>query len=170
MASSNVSESETFLSQAEGVREEIRARFSRSHELLRVREAALLSELDELVASYRGEGVREQIQELNRIMESMKTTVQRNENQETVATSVAVMNARIRELEVSLETAKDRMRRVELEWDGELEERLSGLGGIRVIGLLDYRKKGTPVMATGKHSFGPTKEAGVFCYPACSDY
>ena len=66
MASSNVSESEAFLSQAERVREEIRARFSRSHEVLRVREAALLSELDELVASYRGEGVREQIQELTR--------------------------------------------------------------------------------------------------------
>ena len=165
MASSNVSESETFLSQAEGVREEIRARFSRSHELLRVREAALLSELDELLASYRGEGVREQIQDLNRIIKSMKTTVQRNENQETVATSVAVMNARIRELEVSLETAKDRMRRVELEWDGELEERLNGLGGIRVIGLLDYRKKGTPVMATGKNSFKQSKEAGVFNCP-----
>ena len=147
------------------MREEIRARFSRSHELLREREAALLSELDELVASYRGEGVREQIQELNRIMESMKTTVQRNENQETVATSVAVMNARIRELEVGLETAKDRMRRVELEWDGELEERLSGLGGIRVIGLLDYRKKGTPVMATGKHSIS-NKEAGMFRFPS----
>ena len=95
----------------------------------------------------------------------MKSTVQRNENQETIATGVAVMDARIRELEVSLETATDRMRRVELEWDGELEERLSGLGGIRVIGQLDYKKKGNPVLTACKHSANPTTEVGVFCNP-----
>ena len=84
MASLYVSESEPFLSQVERVRTDIRDKFSKSHQILNEREAALLSELDQLVASYKGEGVREQIQELNIIKESMKSKVQRNENQETV--------------------------------------------------------------------------------------
>ena len=55
------------------------------------------------------------------------------------------MDDRIRELELILESTETRMRRVELEWDGTLEERLSEIGRIRIIELLDYKKKGAPV-------------------------
>ena len=165
MASLYESESEPFLSQVEKVRTEIRDKFSKSHQILNEREAALLSELDQLVASYKGEGVREQIQELNLIKESMKSRVQRNENQETVVKSVAVMDDRIRELELILESTETRMRRVELEWNGTLEGRLSEIGRIRIIGLLDYKKKGEPVLTACKHSYKASTEAGVFGYP-----
>ena len=57
MASLHESESEPFLSQVERVRTEIRDKFSKSHQILNQRETALLSELDQLVASYKGEGV-----------------------------------------------------------------------------------------------------------------
>ena len=40
----------------------------------------------------------------------------------------------------------DRMRRVELEWDGNLEEILSRTGSIRVSGVPDYREKEYPVI------------------------
>ena len=95
----------------------------------------------------------------------MKSKVQRNENQETVVKSVAVMDERIRELELILESTETRMRRVELEWDGTLEERLSEIGRIRIIGLLDYKKKGQPVLTAFKHSSNISTEAGVFCNP-----
>ena len=166
MASLYGSESEPFLSQAERVRTEIRDKFSKSHQILNERETALLSELDQLVASYKGEGVREQIQELNLIKESMKLKVQRNENQETVMKGVAVMDDRIRELELILKSTETIMRRVELEWDGTLEERLSEIGRIRIIGLLDYKKKGEPVLTAFKHSSKASTKAGVFCYPS----
>ena len=165
MASLYESESEPFLSQVERVRTEIRDKFSKSHQMLNEREAALLSELDQLVASYKGEGVREQIQELNLIKESMKLKVQRNENLDTVVKGVTVMDDRIRELELILESTETRMRRVELEWDGTLGKRLSELGRIRIIGLLDYKKKGEPVLTAFKHSSKVSTEAGVFFYP-----
>ena len=62
------------------------------------------------------------------------------------------MDARIRELELSQETTETGMRRVELEWDGTLEERLSEIGRIRIIELLDYKKEGEPVLTVCKHS------------------
>ena len=95
----------------------------------------------------------------------MKSKVQQNENLETVVKSVAVMNDRIRELELILESTETRMRRVELEWDGTLEERLSEIGRIRIIRLLDYKKKGEPVLTAFKHSSKVSTEAGVFTYP-----
>ena len=161
MASLHESESEPFLSQVDRVRKEIRDKFSKSHQILNEKETALLSELDQLVTSYKGEGVREQIQELNLIKESMKSKVQRNENQEIVVKSAAMMDDRIRELEMNLET----MKRVELEWDETLEERLSEIGRIKVIELLDYKKRGEPVLTACKHSSNVSTEAGVFASP-----
>ena len=95
----------------------------------------------------------------------MKSKVQRNENQETVVKSVAVMDDRIRELELILESTETRMKRVELEWDGTLEERLSEIGRIRIIGLLDYKKKGEPVLTACRCSFIVSTKAGVFGSP-----
>ena len=161
MASLSESESEPFLSQVERVRKEIRDKFSKSHQTLNEREAALLSQLDQLVASYKGEEVREQIQQLSNSKESVMSALKGNENYEALELSIAPLNTRIRELELSLESTETRMSRVELEWDGTLEERLSEIGKIRIIGLLDYKKKGEPVLIAGKHSHARSTEVGV---------
>ena len=165
MASSNNSGSESFLSQVEKVREEIRSKFLHSHQILHEREAMLLSEIDQLVASYRREGIEKEIQQLHTSKESIMSALKGNENYKAFELSIAPLNHRIRELELSLETAEGRMRRVELEWDPELEGRLSKVGGIRIIGQADYKKKGEPVMTACKHSPDKTSEIGVFRYP-----
>ena len=165
MAHSNLLE-ESFLSHAEKVREEIIDKFLKSHQILHEREFGLLAELDDLVASYRsGQELREQIQELNRMAETLTFDIQRN-YRETVVNSVAVLENRIRELEVSLETTETRMRRVELEWDGELEGRLREIGRIRIIGQLDYKTKGEPVKTAFEHRPIRSTEAGVFFCPS----
>ena len=75
MASANVLRSDSFLSQVERVRREIGTKFQRSHLVFVEKEAILLSELDELVVRYRGEGVNQQIEELNRLKESQLSSV-----------------------------------------------------------------------------------------------
>ena len=67
----------------------------------------------------------------------------------------------MRELKANLETARDRMRRVELEWDRNLEGVPSRTGSIRVIGVPDYKEKGNPVMVAGKHR---KETSGEFYY------
>ena len=71
----------------------------------------------------------------------------------------------MRELEANLETARDKMRRVELEWDVNLEGMLSRTGSILVRGEPNYREKGNPVMVAGKHRFNASSTAGDFHYP-----
>ena len=61
MASARVSAENQFLSQVERVRVELRERVARSHHVLQERETALLSELQQLEDTYRGEGVDKQI-------------------------------------------------------------------------------------------------------------
>ena len=75
MASANVLRSDSFLSQVERVRREIGTKFQRSHLVFVEKEAILLSELDELVVRYRGEGVNQQIEERNRLKESQLSSV-----------------------------------------------------------------------------------------------
>ena len=72
----------------------------------------------------------------------------------------------MRELEANLETARDRMRRVELEWDVNLEGMLSRTGSIRVRGEPDYKEKGNPVMVAGKHRKETSSTPGQFCFPS----
>ena len=64
-----------------------------------------------------------------------------------------------RELEANLETARDRMRRVELEWDGNLEGILSRIGAIRVSGVSDYKEKGNPGMVADNNTKTRTQAA-----------
>ena len=71
----------------------------------------------------------------------------------------------MRELAANLETARDRMRRVELEWDGNLERILSSTGSIRVRGVPDYKEKANPVMVAGKHRYEKSSAPGEFYYP-----
>ena len=71
----------------------------------------------------------------------------------------------MRELEANLDTARDRMRRVELEWDVDLEGMLSRTGFIRVREVPDYKEKGNPIMVAGKHRKEPSSTPGEFCSP-----
>ena len=152
MASASIQVTEPFLSQVERVREEMRANFLRSHQILQQREAALMSELDQLKANYRVEKIKEQMQDLNRMEESLNSTVQCEENKEIVEASVALMKRRHRELEVGLESLLAKMWGVELNWREELECRLSEIGEIKLIaaptlkhekGNLEFRYKCT---------------------------
>ena len=120
----------------------------------------------ELEDTYRGEGVDKQIDQLRITREQTIATLTDNKNKEFLEQSVAQLDARMRELQANLETARDRMRRVELEWDVNLEGMLSRTGSIRVRGEPDYKEKGNPVMVAGKHRRNTSSTPGEFCYPS----
>ena len=165
MASARVAGENPFLSQVERVRVELRERVARAHQVLQERETALLSELQQLEDTYRGEGVDKQIDQLRIQKEQTIATLTDNKNKEILEQSVAQLDARMRDLEANLETARDRMRRVELEWDVNLEGMLSRTGSIRVRGEPDYKEKGNPVMVAGKHGKGTSSTPREFYYP-----
>ena len=151
MASANVPGESSFLSQLERARAELLEKVASAHQVLQERETALLSELQLLEDTYRGEGVDRQVDQLRINKEQTIATLTDNKNKEFLKQSVAQLDARMRELTADLETARDRMRRVELEWDGNLEGILSRTGSIRVREVPDYKEKGNPVMIAGKH-------------------
>ena len=165
MASARVVGDNSFLSQVEKVRVELRERIARAHQVLQGRETALLSELQQLEDTYRGERVDKQIDQLRITKEQTIATLTDNENKEFLEQSVAQLDARMRALAANLETARDRLILVELEWDGNLEGILSMIGSIRVREVLDYKKKGNPVMVAGKHINNTSSKPGEFCYP-----
>ena len=165
MASARVPGENQFLSQVERVRVELRERVARAHQVLQERETALLSELQQLEDAYRGEGVGKQIDQLRIHKEQTIATLTDNKNREFLEQSVALLDARMRELEANLETARDRMRRVELKWDGNLEEMLSRTGSIRVGEVPDYKEKEYHVMAAGKHRNNTSSTPGEFSCP-----
>ena len=166
MASARVAGENQFLSQVERVRVELRERVARAHQVLQERETALLSELQQLEYIYRGEGVDKQIDQLRITKEQTIATLTDNKNKQILEQSVALLDARMHELESNLETARDRMRRVELEWDVNLEGMLSRTGSIRVRGEPDYKEKGNPVMVAGKHRDNTSSTPGEFYYPS----
>ena len=149
MASSSESKSESFHSQVERVGTDIRKKFSKSHQVLNERESVLLSELDQLVTSYGRVEIREEIQQLSASKEILMSALKGKENCTALELSIAPLNNRIRELEVSLGATDGEMRLVELEWDGELERRLNTMGKIR-IGQVDSREEGKLVITTYK--------------------
>ena len=165
MASARLVGEHPFLSQVERARVELRERVARAHQVLQERETALLSELQQLEDTYRGEGVDKQIDQLKITKEQTIATITDNKNKEFLEQSVAQLDARMRELEANLETVRDRMRRVELEWDGNLEGMLSRTGSIRVRREPEYKGKGNPVMVTGKHRDNTSLIPGEFYYP-----
>ena len=168
MASANVPVENPFLTQIERVRVELRERVARAHQVLREREIALLSELQQLEDTYRGEGVDKQIDQLRITKEQNIATLISNENKDILEQSVALLEVRMRELEASLDTARDRMRRVELEWDTNLEGILSRTGSIRVRGVADYKEKGNPIKVAGKHR-EESSTPGEFRWPRSID-
>ena len=164
MDSADVPGESSFLSQLEKARAELRERVARAHQVLQERERALLSELQLLEDTYRGEGVDRQVDQLRIIKEQTIATLTDNKNKEFLEQHVALLDTQMRELAADLETARDRMRRVELEWDTNLERLLSRTGSIRVRGVPDYKEKGNPVMVAGKHRKETSTTPGEFCY------
>ena len=82
MASANVPGENTFLSQLERARIELREKVARAHQVLRERETALLSELQQLEDTYRGEGVDRQIDQLRISKEQLTATLTDSKNKE----------------------------------------------------------------------------------------
>ena len=165
MASARVAGEDPFLSQVERVRVELRERVARAHQVLQERKTALLSELQQLEDTYRGEGVDKQIDQLRMTKEQTIATLTDNKNKEFLEQSVAQLDARMRELEANLETARDRMIRVELEWDVNLEGMLSRTGSIRIREVPDYKEKGYPIMVAGKYRNNTSSTPGEFFCP-----
>ena len=81
MASARVAGENSFLSQVERVRVEVRERVARAHQVLQERETALLSELQQLEDTYRGEGVDKQIDQLRITKEQTIATLTDNDEQ-----------------------------------------------------------------------------------------
>ena len=122
----------SFFYQAKRVRNQIVWKFSKSHQILTTKETALLTELDHVVASYNGEEIKKQIQQFRASKEFMIATIRQNESTQTLQLSIAPLNARMNELQNKLDTIKVRMKSVQLEWDEELEQRLSQIGKITI--------------------------------------
>ena len=134
MASANTSVKDSFLSQLESVRVELKEKVSRAHQVLQERETALLSELQQLEENYKGEKVNEQIDPLRIIKEQNITALKDNENKEIHKRNMAL-----------LDSARD-MRRVELEWDQNLEGILGKIGSIRVRAVPNFKWEKYPVI------------------------
>ena len=169
MASADNLREESFLSHVERVRSEIKRKFLRAHKILQEREADLLAELQRLVDEYTGDGITQQIKQLSVSKDVLRDTLKENENKLILDQSLAPIDARIKELETNLQRAKDTYRRVSLEWDVELDKKLSVAGDIRLNavkeGTRDYKAIGEPVVVFGKHSKEMSSSPGVFCYP-----
>ena len=138
MASANIENS--FLSQIESVRTELKQKVSKAHQVLQGREAALLSELQQLEVSYRAEGIEQQLKELRTTKEDNIATLTSNANKDILMESVALLDIRLRELEANLKTARDRLGQVELEWDENLEGVLNRTGFLRLRGTTEIKR------------------------------
>ena len=168
MASADCVGEESFLSHVERVRSEIQSKFLRAHNILQEREADLLAELQRLVGEYTGKRITQQIKQLSVSKDALRETLTENENKEILDQSLAPIDACIKKLETSLQRAKDTYKRVSLEWDVELDKKLSVAGDIRLNavkeGVRDYKEIGEPVVVFGKHN-RERSSPGVFCYP-----
>ena len=160
---------ESFLSHVERVRSEIRTKFLRAHKILQEREADLLAELQRLVDEYTGDGITQQITELLESKDALRKTIKGNENKEFLEQELANIDGRIKELETKLQRAKYTYKSVSLEWDVELDKKLSVAGDIRLNavkeGIRDYKEIGEPVVVFGKRSKEMGSSPGVFWCP-----
>ena len=158
MASANmmISAEDSFLSQIESVRTELRKRVASAHQVLQGREAALLSELQQLEVSYRAEGIEQQLKELRTTKEHNIATLTSNADKNTLIESIALLDTLLRELEANLKTARDRMGQVELEWDENLEGVLNRTGFLRLRGTTKIKRICNPTR--GLRNLGSTSD------------
>ena len=167
MANANPEE-ENFFSHAVRVCKDIQTKFLRAHKILQDREADLLAELQRLVDEYTGDGITQQITELSESKDALRKTIKGNENKEFLDQELASIDTRIALLDNKHQRAKDTYKRVSLEWDVELDKKLSLAGDIRLNAVKEeirnYKEIGEPVVVFGKHS-DEGSSPGVFCHP-----
>ena len=157
MASIGATGEDDFLSHVMRVRSEIRDKFLRAHKVLQDREADLLAKLQELEDEFIGDVMRKQIKQLNLSKDALVNTLTGNASKEVLEKSTAPIDVSILELERKLQNVKDIYKSVTLDWDVELEDKLSLTGDILLNGVTerlvrDYKKIKMPVVTFGKYS------------------
>ena len=157
MATAEVLE-DSFLSQVERVRVELREKVARAHQVLRERETALLSELQQIETSYRGGEVNRQVDQLLITKGEADPTITDKKNS-------CKTNGDTHQLDASIVETRERMRRVELVWNEKLEDVLEAVGSIFVRGEPEYKKKGNALIVAGKHSKKISSTPGEFYFP-----
>ena len=159
-----------FLLHVMKVRSEIRDKFLKAHKVLQDRETDLLDKLQELEDEFIGEVMTKKIEQLNLSKDALMNALTGNRNKDILDQNLANIDSRIDELKHKFQTAKDTYKNVTLEWDVELEDKLSLTGDILLNGVTqkkvrDYKKIEMPVVTFGKHSMKRSSSPGVFCCP-----
>ena len=170
MASIDIIGGDDFLIHVTRVRSEIRDKFLKAHKVLQDREADLLSKLQELEEEFIGDVITQSIKHLSMTKDGLIDVLTENANKEVIKKATAPIDASIVELERKLQNAKDTYKSVTLEWDVELEDKLSLTGDILLNGVTqeqvrDYKKIEMPVATFGKHSEYASSSSGVFSFP-----
>ena len=159
-----------FLIHVTRVRSEIRDKFLKAHKVLQDRETDLLDKLQEFEEEFIGDVITQKIEHLSITKDGLVTALKGNENKDLLEKSTAPIDANIVELERKLQNAKDTYKCVTLEWDVELEDKLSLTGDILLNGVTqeqvrDYKKMEMPVATFGKLSKHDSSSPGVFGSP-----
>ena len=160
-----------FLLHVMRVRSEIRDKFLKAHKVLQDRETDLLDKLQELEDEFIGDVITQKINHLSITKDGLITALKGNGNKDLLEKSTAPINANILELERKLHHMRDTYKIVTLEWDVELEDKLSLTGDILLNGVTrkevrDYKKIEMPVVTFGTHIMKRSSSPGVFCVPA----
>ena len=159
-----------FLLHVMRVRSEIRDKFLKAHKVLQDRETDLLAKLQEWEDEFIGDVMTQKINHLSITKSGLITLLKGNENKDLLNQNLANIHSRIEELKDKFQTAKYTYKSVTLEWDVELEDKLSLTGDILLNGVTqkevrDYKKVEMPVVTFAKHSKSKSSTPGVFCNP-----
>ena len=172
MASIGAFGKDNFLSHVVRVRSEIRDKFLRAHRVLQDRETDLLAKLQELKYEFTtGNGISRNISDLIDTRNALLSALEGIENKELLQKSTAHIDIDIEMLERKFQNAQNSYKNVILEWDEELEGKLSLTGDILLNAQMqkrvrDYKKIEMPVLTFGKHSwYVSSPPPGVFFYP-----
>eukprot|EP00800_Vazella_pourtalesii_P009846 TRINITY_DN2472_c0_g1_i1.p1 TRINITY_DN2472_c0_g1~~TRINITY_DN2472_c0_g1_i1.p1 ORF type:complete len:273 (+),score=44.67 TRINITY_DN2472_c0_g1_i1:48-821(+) len=137
MASAEESE---FLARLETARREVREKFSQIYKLLREREDALLSYMQEVEDSYKQQKLpdSEQRRELLVTKKQTQDSLKGNANREILQSVLSSLDRRLTELE-----EREHLRIIDLNWgrEGELYRLLKDVRVIKLFEEIDYTKK-----------------------------
>ena len=154
MASIAAIRRDDFLLHVMRVRSEIRDKFLKAHKVLQDRETDLLDRLQELEDEFIGDVITQKINHLSITKDGLITALKGNENKYLFEKSIAPIDAIILELERKLYNVKNTYKSITLEWDVELEDKLSLTGDILLNFVTqkevrDYKKIEMPVVTFG---------------------
>ena len=160
MASAEESE---FLARLETARREVREKFSQIYKLLREREDALLSYMQEVEDSYKQQKLpdSEQRRELLVTKKQTQDSLKGNANREILQSVLSSLDRRLTELE-----EREHLRIIDLNWgrEGELYRLLKDVRVIKLFEEIDYTKKVSPVLVACQN-IKNDKSPGVFNWP-----